>query len=422
MGCNFSKKTQDSSELPPPSSESESGSGSHLIPDLTTYEAECRTDPDLRSFDSTVQQSTSRVINTLAVNFGSLTLDSLRIVSESLLETNQEVVTLILKSQEDIWKNKELLSLVEDYFESSLQTLDFCTALGRCLKRVRDTQLIIHLALKHFEEEAETKNYLKTLQDLKDFKAAGNPFSEEFLLLFQSVYRRQETLFRKLQIKKIKLDKKLKSVKGWRKLSNAIFLATFASVLICSVVAAAIAAPPVVTALAAAAAVPLGSMGKWFNSIWKKFENELKGQGEMLNTMQLGTFIAITDLDSIRVLVDKLEIEIEALLQNAIFAIREEDAAVMLAVEEIKKKLSGFVQSIEDLSEHSDKCSRDIRLARKVVPGWNLERNLGKSNLEIFLARFNPGPLLAIYGAGEQGLQSCCSKSMSHYDHANEVS
>lgn len=144
-----------------------------------------------------------------------------------------------------------------------------------------------------------------------------------------------------------------------------IFVATFASVLICSVVAAAMAAPPVAAALAAAASIPLGSMGKWIDSLWKNYENALKGQKELIRTMQAGSYIAIKDLDNIRVLVDRLEIDIEALMINAEFAIEEE--AVKVAIEEIKKKLEVFMKNVEDLGMQSDMCSRDIRRARTVV-------------------------------------------------------
>ncbi|XP_028053129.1 UPF0496 protein At4g34320-like, partial [Camellia sinensis] len=127
-------------------------------------------------------------------------------------------------------------------------------------------------------------------------------------------------MLQQLQLKKKKLDKKLKSLKLWRKVSSVIFAVAFAAVLICSVVATAVAAPPVVTALAAAAAVPLGTMGKWFDSLWNKYENEVKGEREIISSMQIGTYIAIKDFDSIRVLVGRLEIEMESLLQNADFA------------------------------------------------------------------------------------------------------
>ncbi|KAM7510241.1 hypothetical protein LguiB_009116 [Lonicera macranthoides] len=369
MGTLCSKPTADTSNRSP-----QSNSNPQSPPDLSSYEAAVRLDSDLQSFDSSLQERTNRVISSLSVGVEvhSLSLDSLREVTESLLEVNQEVVKVILECKKDIWKNKELFNLVEDYFENSRQTLDFCTALDKCLKRARDLQLIINLAFHKFEGEqreyvnGESRNYLKTQNELKNFKDAGDPFSDEFFKLFQSVYRQQVVMLEKLQIKKSKLDKKMKSVKAWRKVSMIIFAATFTAVLICSVVAAALTAPPVLTALAAAAAVPLGSMGKWINSIWKKYENEVKGQRDIIGTMQIGTYVVIKDLDSIRVLVDKLEIEMASLLQNADFGLREEDA-VVIAIDEIKKKLGGFMQTIEDLIKHADKCSRDISRGRTVI-------------------------------------------------------
>ncbi|XP_058081278.1 UPF0496 protein 1-like [Magnolia sinica] len=363
MGGQFSKK---SGESPPVLHINDN---LPYTAELSSYEAACRLDPELQSFDTTLQARTNRVISTLAigVEVRSLSFDSLKEVTGCLLEMNQEVVKVILDCKQDIWKNQELFDLVEEYFENSLQTLDFCTALEKCLKRARDSQLILHVALQQFEEEGvEGRKYSRTLEELKNFKAAGDPFTEEFFQVFQTVYKQQVSMLEKLQLRKSKIDKKLKTVKAWRKVSSIIFAAAFAAVLICSVVAAAMAAPPVAAALAAATAIPLGSMGKWFDSLWKDYEVALKGQKEVISSMQVGTYIAIKDLDSIRVLVDRLEVEIQSMLQNASFALGEEEA-VKFGVVEIKKKLGVFMKSIEDLGEQADKCSRDIRRARTVV-------------------------------------------------------
>ncbi|KAG6653223.1 hypothetical protein I3843_05G053800 [Carya illinoinensis] len=338
--------------------------------ELSSYEAACRLDADLQSFDTTLQTRTNQVINTLAVGVEvrALSFDSLREVTECLLEMNQEVVKVILECKKDIWKDQELFELVEEYFENSLQTLDFCTALEKCLKRVRDNQLLILVALQKFDEESTEmggSRYGRTLQELKNFKAAGDPFTQDFFQIFESVYKQQMLMLEKLQHRKKKLDKKLKYIHAWRKVSSMIFVATFAAVLICSVVAAAMAAPPVAAALAAATSIPVGSMGRWIDSLWKNYENALKGQKEILSSMQVGTYVAIKDLDNIRVLIDRLEIEIESLLQSAEFAIEEE--AVKIAIEEIKKKLGVFMKNVEDLGVQADICSRDIRRARTVV-------------------------------------------------------
>lgn len=339
--------------------------------ELNLYEAACKLDMDLQSFDTALQTRTNNVINSLAagVEVRALSFDSLKEVTECLLEMNQEVVKVILDCKKDIWKNQELFELVEEYFENSLKTLDFCAALEKCLKRARDNQLLIHVAIQQFEEEDREeghKRYSKTLEELKNFKDAGDPFTEEFFQIFQLVYTHQIQMLEKLQSKKNKLDKKLKYIHSWRKISSIIFAATFAAVLICSVVAAAMAAPPVAATLAAATSIPLGSMGKWIDSLLKNYENAIKGQKEIINYMNVGTYVTIKDLDNIRLMINRLEIEIESLVQSADFATINEEA-VKIGVGEIKKKLNVFMRNIEELGVQADSCSRDIRRARTVI-------------------------------------------------------
>ncbi|KAK6922757.1 Protein of unknown function DUF677 [Dillenia turbinata] len=379
MGTRFSKKSGNNASHS--HSQQQPQTSTAINPksaDIRSYEDACRLDPELKAFDRNLHERTNRVLNSLAigVEVRSLSFDSLKEVTGALLEMNQEVVQIILECKTDIWKNKDLFNLVEEYFENSLQTLDLCTALEKCLKKARDSQLMIHVALQRFSDEEKVENhedgvdssvkYSQTLQELRNLKSAGDPFTEAFLMLLKSVYVQQITMLEKLQLKKSKLDKKLKSVKAWRKVSNTIFIIAFVSLLICSVVAAAVTAPPVVTALAAAVVAPVGSTGKWFNSLWKGYEREVKDRREVISAMQIGTYVTIKDLDSIRVLVDKLEIEIEGLLQNADFAISEA-GAVVFAVDEIKKKLEVFMETIEELGQHADKCSSDIQRARTVI-------------------------------------------------------
>ncbi|KAK1652308.1 hypothetical protein QYE76_070113 [Lolium multiflorum] len=377
---NSSSSTSGSSKPHRPASSSDPGlPHAAAAEDLSSYEAACRYDPEVRTFDSTLQRRTSRAISTLAVGVEvrSMSLDSLREVTGCLLDMNQEVVRVILDCKKDIWKSPDLFDLVEDYFESSLHTLDFCTALDKCLKRARDSQLLLHVALQRFDDEEHTNSgadaptapsarYARTLHELRQFKAAGDPFTDEFFQAFQAVYRQQLAMLEKLQLRKHRLDKKVKKIKAWRRVSSIIFASTFAAVLICSVVAAAIAAPPVAAALAAAAAIPLGSMGKWIDSLLKGYQDALRGQKEVVSAMQVGTFIAIKDLDSIRVLINRVEMEISSMVDCIDFAERDEEA-VKFGVEEIKKKLEAFMKSVEDLGEQADRCSRDIRRARTVV-------------------------------------------------------
>ncbi|POO02599.1 hypothetical protein TorRG33x02_015830 [Trema orientale] len=340
--------------------------------DLSSYETACRFDPSLQSFDAVLQERTNRVIGTLAsgIEVRSLSFNSLKEMTDCLLEMNQEVVKVILENKKDIWNNQEMFSLVEQYFDNSIQTLDFCSALEKCLKRTTGNQLIIRAAVRKFEEVLECGSngggFEKTLQELARFKAAGDPFTEEFFALFQTVFKQQVAMLEKLQQKKRKIDKKLKSLKTWRKVSNVIFVATFVSVLIFSVVAAAIAAPPVVTALLGALAVPIGSVGKWCNTLWNRYGNVVKGQREIISSMQVGTFVTLRDLESIRSLVNKLEIQIESLMHDAEFALTQDDA-LKIIIDDIKKKLEVFTETTESLTQQNSKCIEEITMARRVI-------------------------------------------------------
>uniref|UniRef100_A0A7N0VKS7 Uncharacterized protein n=1 Tax=Kalanchoe fedtschenkoi TaxID=63787 RepID=A0A7N0VKS7_KALFE len=268
--------------------------------ELSSYEAACKVDADLKSLETRVRARTSRAISNLAmgVEVSSVSFESLTGVTECLMEMNQEVVSIILQCKKDIWGNRELFELVEEYFENSLQTLDFCSVLERCLKRAKDSHLLILAALNQFDKDVCSvgDTYSSTLGELKNFRRAGDPFTEEFFLMFQSVHQQQMKMLQKLQLRKKKLDKKLKCVNAWRKVSCVIFLSAFAAVLISSVVAAAIAAPPVAAALSAACSIPIGSVGKWVHSLWKNYEKALKEQKVIINTMQVGTYVAIKDV------------------------------------------------------------------------------------------------------------------------------
>ncbi|XXG49361.1 hypothetical protein AAC387_Pa02g3569 [Persea americana] len=343
------------------------------ISELQSYEDACRDDPSIRNFDATLQTRTTEVLSSVVagIDIRSLSFDSLKEVYGGLLGMNQEVVSIILSDQKDVWNNPQLSELVEEYFNNSLQMLDLCTALEKCLSRARDRQLIIRVALQRFEEEDgdEANNeekYSKTLEELNRFRIAEDPFTEEFFQILGLVYERQRSMLKKLELHKCKINKKIKSVKTYRKLTGIIFVATVVAVVICSVVAAAVSAPPIAAALAAAASVPLGSMGKWVDSLWKRYQVELEKQGGLLSSMHWRTSITISDLDSIRTLVDKLEVHIDSLMRNADFALRGGEM-VKLGIGEIKTTMDRFMQSLEDLGAQARKCSEHITKGRTAI-------------------------------------------------------
>ncbi|XP_010467691.1 PREDICTED: UPF0496 protein At2g18630-like [Camelina sativa] len=375
MGGKGSKNKKDI-EFGSPSTPVQIKMNSEYTEHLSSYERACSEDPKLESFDSALHERTNRVINKLAsgVEIKSLSFDSLKEVTQCLLDMNQDVVKVILQDKEDIWNNQDLFSLVNMYFDSTLKTMDFCSELEHCLNRARRSQVVIQFAVKQFEEEAEVhvngdnenKKYEKTLDELKRFKDLGEPFTKKFFELFDLVYKKQVLMLDELHKLKKKLDRRLGNIKSWRRVSNMVFVTAFVSVLIFSVVAAAVAAPPVVAAIAGALAVPVGSLGKWCNTLWTKYEKVVKGQKEIITSIRIGTFISVKEMDNISVLVRKVEVEIESLLKKAEFAVTEEKV-VRIAIDEIKKKLDVFTDTIEELGKHADKYCSDVTKARTVI-------------------------------------------------------
>lgn len=329
MGSRLSKKMPESS-----SSILDLSTTVMQYTELSSYEAACELDAE-------------QVINTLAINcveVRSLSFDYQKQTTVCLLETNQLVVRAILDCKdEDIWNSQELSDLVDEYFDNSSQTLDLCDALDNCLKRARDSQMLIGVAIQQFEDD----RYARTLEELKNFKEADDAFSEEFFQNFRSVYRNQMALLEKLKLRRKKIDKKLKYIRKWRK--------AFTAALICW-------------------SIRIGSL-------WKNYEDILKSQKEGIGLMQAGTFVAIKDFDDIRVLIDRLEIEIEALTRNVEFAIEE---AVDVAMEEMKKKMGMFMENVEDLRVQIDICRSDIIEARNVVLQRIMEQHRNRRGKTVF--------------------------------------
>ncbi|CAH9110982.1 unnamed protein product [Cuscuta epithymum] len=378
MGNLLSCKPGAESTNPPPAKDSPAPEPFDISADFRSYLSACETDPEFRAFDSKLQDRTTRAIHSVAVNLDrrTLSLDSLREVTACFHDMNHQVVNFILESKRDVWKDPDLLDLVKEYLDNSRHVMNFCTALESCLHRVHYSHSILKFALQKFEEETAqirdpgadpTRIYSKTLEQLKLFKDAGSPFTDKFFSLFRVIYEKQESMLKKLKEKKRRLDKKLRRRKCWRRISNAIFATIFVSAIICSIVAAAVTAPPVVAALAAASSVPLGSVGKWINNLWKKYEIEVKRERDMVGEMEAWSeYVVIQDLQNINALVDKFEIEIEGLLFTADFTMMQTDG-IGVAMEDIRKNVDGFMETAGLLNVHADECRKHIRMARAVI-------------------------------------------------------
>lgn len=342
--------------------------------DLHDYQDACQKDHDVRRFDTELQARTARAMGVMAAEIqkpNSFSLELLKEVTGSMVETDQQVVAIILSSKKDVWKNPELFSLVDDYYRTSLHTLEFCNNLERFLSNARAKQIILRSALQRLGDAAPGEgDYKKALEDLGWFKTAEKHLSEELMKSFEAVYSEHLQMLQRLQAQRNQLDKKMKKIKSWRKTATIIFAATFAVVLVCLVIATAVAAPPFVTAVVAAvgAAATWIPTETWFKRLWKGFEKAIQEQREVVSAMQAGTLVAVRDLDNIRLLVERLEVEISDFLRQIDQSLAlEKDNGIDSVIKDIEKKVDTFTSNVDELGEYVNAYSRNVRQARAVV-------------------------------------------------------
>lgn len=349
--------------------------------DLSSYTSACKKYSSLKSFDSSLHERTNSVISSLAsqAKTQSLSLESLMEVYKYLLELNQDTVRVIIESKEAVLKNNDLKALVNVYFKSTSKTLDFCNTVQNCVKKAEISQLLIRFAVKQFETEtvdtdlggSKKKKYAKTLEELNKFKSMGDPFDAEFVTQYESIYDQQVLLLDELRKLKVKLDKKQRNVKTWRILSNVVFVTAFVAAFVLSVVAAAMIAPPVLSAVASGLTTPIEVVGMWCNKMWKEYEKAVERQRGLVSSLERGAQANNVTIVNIKFEVDNLSIKISSILKTVDFAVeREEDEmATRFAMQEIKKKVEGFTEKIQEVGERAANCSKLIALGRLVVLG-----------------------------------------------------
>jgi predicted nucleic-acid-binding protein len=92
----------------------------------------------------------------------------------------------------------------------------------------------------------------------------------------------------------------------------------------------------------------------------------LKEKRELVNSIHRATFITIGDMDNVKALEGNFIVRIESLLKNAEFAITEE-GFVKLMMDEIKKTVAMFMETLEESDGQARSCHRHIIQGRTVI-------------------------------------------------------
>ncbi|VVB14258.1 unnamed protein product [Arabis nemorensis] len=342
---------------------------------LSSYISACQQDPDLKSFDSSLHQRTSKLFSSLASRGGKTensSLDSLKEVCEFLVDLSQDVVKIIIEGKEDVSKNQELKSLVDLYFESTNKTLDLFNTVEKCVEKAEISQLVIRVAIQQFETESmdtdfvgnKKKKYAETLKELNKVKAMGDPFGDEFTTQYESVYKEQVMLLDKIRELQVMLEKKHKNVKKLRRLGNIIFATALLSVITLSLIVTS----PVVATVAIGLATPIATAGTWVIGMLKDSEKSVKTQKHLFLLTENSTQVNIESMKTIKNLVETLVIRISSILKTVEVAVeKREEEAMKLVMQEIIKKVEGFAEKIEQVGANVAKCSKVVVSGRVLV-------------------------------------------------------
>ncbi|XP_072984406.1 UPF0496 protein At4g34320-like [Typha latifolia] len=276
----------------------------------------------------------------------------------STVETPPEI-------REELLKNPKTTTLTVDYIKKTMfASLDFLAKVKQSLDKGRRSQESLRDILPCFDME----NCAETLAKLMEWKTAGNLFDEIDTEELHEVYNQQKLLVNRLLSRKNEIKTKLGSSKKWRKLWKATYTIAFMAVLTCSVLLGALTLPPAAITAATVSATAMKAIEPFFDSLWDEREGDLESEKKVIKAMRQSCSLAVRDMESIRPLVEKLKIDVGAVMKSVEFMVREEAAAaaavaVQLGVVETRRKMEDVNKGMDDLQEKMDTFKDQARRA-----------------------------------------------------------
>ncbi|KAG0488114.1 hypothetical protein HPP92_006925 [Vanilla planifolia] len=248
-----------------------------------------------------------------------------------------------------------LLRYIKEYLTHANAAISFLANLNVCLAAARQAAASLEEAVGHFHD----RNYILCLAKMKDFTSASNPFVG--LLDVLGDVESQRTAAETAVARRNKLDRRLSSLRVsrmvWKIAANAVLVLILTS----AVVLAALGLPPVATTSAFAASTGLKTAEQWLDSVMNGRKEELEEERKVVQSIA-GGWVVVHELDSLRTLMARVEIEFEWLTEVVNLVVAEEDgSATRDAVNRIREKVRRVEELINGLEVNVERCSMDIR-------------------------------------------------------------
>ncbi|PRQ23597.1 hypothetical protein RchiOBHm_Chr6g0263111 [Rosa chinensis] len=352
---------------------------------------DCKSDAEFRSFnDASLKTGTNEIITKFKED-GGLSLDVLDNVLTSMSDLGQKTADAILdfKSSKMIpMKDDSYKLVVKEYLSSSLELLEFFTELEKFLDSASRSHSHIEHAIeecsslgsKHGVGREEAKMILNILSNI--MKTNVNDYSGEKLVeKARCLLEKQEEMIDKCRIEQEKLGKDQKTINGWKKLLNYIFMGAKCLIIVVLVVTLANSIKSVRDGssdivgdlkIKAACYFEVSSIVEiadhWSSSRLEVCQNDFMLKNDAMNTIQEGAFHSIKEMGEIEVLIFKVVNSIDSLL--AVSTNFANGGNVEVAIKNIKLDLKKFLDKINALEEKTEECSSRILKARQAVLAW----------------------------------------------------
>lgn len=275
----------------------------------------------------------------------------------------------VLDLKKVIERNPELKAIALSYRDRILPRMKSdLDAVARWIDNVRSGVATIRsLMLYHLEEEEEKKKKKRQRQiinhhrlvlmrnrrrkkvdanaELEKFMLASHPFADDL------VSEALETTMDMLQQQKESISKRKRSIKRWRSVSSAVFMAAFIGVLMVSVGLALFGAAPVAITAVTAGATVIKAVEPFANSVLDDKERRLKDEAEVVEMLRDGDLLA-REFNGVRPQVEKVAKEVEEYLVKRVRFAGEWGnvaEAVEVAMAEMEKKIEEVESSVKEL-------------------------------------------------------------------------
>lgn len=358
-----------------------------------SYTDACKHDNDLQSYDSALKSKFNNALEDGGPGGALRTCEqSIKVLTFSSEKALDEIRSLKshLQAKKGKWslrttsKYEAMVNILADgYVNNTEDLLEFGAELERFLKKARNNCTYCkHETNRYFQmkKDRESASYYtldqcaggssyyrrveKMLKNLQASDVTCESSTETLLRRLQSVYEKQKRMITSLTEQQGKLGKKKDFISWWRRAKNCIFIGTVACMFVAAIVTTVMGAPTIAaTILTSLPSIVRGE--HWIRSYVAKYRDSVNYEVD-LNTSKLqGARDAKNELGKIKLLIERVDSEIGALLLNP--SSTKDEGQIDSSMKLIDSKLDIILEQIDKLEEETKKFSDDIVKARDDV-------------------------------------------------------